>query len=99
MFCTNCGKELPDGSAFCTNCGMKISSDPAKNKLTQLKRRSRKRLPLRNRMQRPKRKMKQIGKGSRHRRNPLRLFQAKRREKTMRMPLRGKSLGKIQSII
>lgn len=30
MFCTNCGKELPDGSAFCTNCGMKISSDPAK---------------------------------------------------------------------
>lgn len=30
MFCTNCGKELPDGSAFCTNCGAKISSDPAK---------------------------------------------------------------------
>lgn len=30
MFCTNCGKELPDGSAFCTNCGMKISSKPAK---------------------------------------------------------------------
>lgn len=26
MFCTNCGKELPDGSVFCTNCGMKISS-------------------------------------------------------------------------
>ena len=21
MFCTNCGKQLPDGTAFCTNCG------------------------------------------------------------------------------
>ena len=25
MFCTNCGKELPDGSKFCTNCGAKIT--------------------------------------------------------------------------
>ena len=27
MFCTKCGKELPDGSAFCTNCGAKIASE------------------------------------------------------------------------
>ena len=26
MFCTNCGKEIKDGSAFCTNCGAKIAS-------------------------------------------------------------------------
>ncbi len=24
MFCTNCGKEIPEGSLFCTNCGTKI---------------------------------------------------------------------------
>lgn len=24
MFCTNCGKELAQGTAFCTNCGKKI---------------------------------------------------------------------------
>lgn len=30
MFCTNCGKELPDGSTFCTNCGMKVSSESPK---------------------------------------------------------------------
>ena len=23
MFCTNCGKQIPDGSAFCENCGSK----------------------------------------------------------------------------
>lgn len=26
MFCTNCGKELPDGTAFCTECGQKQES-------------------------------------------------------------------------
>lgn len=24
MFCTNCGKELPDGSKICSNCGFKL---------------------------------------------------------------------------
>lgn len=24
MYCYNCGKQLPDGSAFCTNCGTKV---------------------------------------------------------------------------
>jgi flagellar basal body-associated protein FliL len=24
MFCTECGKEIPDGSAFCTECGAQI---------------------------------------------------------------------------
>lgn len=26
MFCTNCGKEIPDGSKFCTSCGSKIEN-------------------------------------------------------------------------
>ena len=26
MFCTNCGKELPDNVAFCTNCGLKLKN-------------------------------------------------------------------------
>jgi len=25
MFCTECGKEIPDGSAFCTECGAQIT--------------------------------------------------------------------------
>jgi flagellar basal body-associated protein FliL len=25
MFCTECGKEIPDGSAFCTECGAKLT--------------------------------------------------------------------------
>lgn len=25
MFCTNCGKELPDNAVFCTDCGCKIT--------------------------------------------------------------------------
>ena len=25
MFCTNCGKEIPEGSAFCTGCGQPVS--------------------------------------------------------------------------
>jgi|GEM_PF-5611072 len=24
MFCTNCGKEMPDGTVFCTQCGARI---------------------------------------------------------------------------
>ena len=35
MFCTKCGKELPDGSAFCTSCGASLdngsTSEPAAN--------------------------------------------------------------------
>jgi len=26
MFCTNCGKEIPNGSKFCTSCGCKIDN-------------------------------------------------------------------------
>lgn len=26
MFCTNCGKEIPDGTKFCTSCGYKIEN-------------------------------------------------------------------------
>ena len=26
MFCTKCGKELPDGTAFCTQCGNKLNA-------------------------------------------------------------------------
>ncbi|MDD6095307.1 MAG: zinc-ribbon domain-containing protein, partial [Clostridia bacterium] len=25
MFCPNCGKELPDGTAFCTSCGANLT--------------------------------------------------------------------------
>ena len=25
MFCTNCGKEIPDNSVFCSHCGTKIN--------------------------------------------------------------------------
>src|SRR3989339_1654237 len=25
MFCTKCGKQIPDGSAFCTFCGAQLS--------------------------------------------------------------------------
>ncbi|MBQ8731358.1 MAG: zinc ribbon domain-containing protein [Oscillospiraceae bacterium] len=28
-FCTNCGKELPEGAAFCTNCGSATAAQPA----------------------------------------------------------------------
>ena len=24
MYCTNCGKEIPDDSVFCTFCGQKV---------------------------------------------------------------------------
>lgn len=27
MFCTNCGKEIPDESQFCKYCGNKISKN------------------------------------------------------------------------
>lgn len=31
MFCTNCGSQIPDGSAFCTNCGTPAGgASPAK---------------------------------------------------------------------
>ena len=25
MFCTTCGRELPDGAKFCTNCGAPVA--------------------------------------------------------------------------
>ena len=32
MFCTNCGKQLPDGSSFCTSCGTRLgNAQPAEN--------------------------------------------------------------------
>lgn len=30
MFCSNCGKQLEDGSKFCPSCGSQISSEPDK---------------------------------------------------------------------
>lgn len=32
MFCTNCGKEIPDDSAFCTFCGQKVEAEQKKRK-------------------------------------------------------------------
>ncbi len=29
MFCPNCGKQLPDGSAFCDNCGAQVTAQSA----------------------------------------------------------------------
>ncbi len=29
MFCENCGKQIPDGSAFCENCGARVEVAPA----------------------------------------------------------------------
>ncbi len=31
MFCTSCGKQMPDGISFCTNCGkpMTVINNPA----------------------------------------------------------------------
>lgn len=29
MFCSNCGKELPDNAAFCANCGTKLREENA----------------------------------------------------------------------
>ena len=29
MFCTNCGKEIPDDSIFCTFCGQKVDGGAA----------------------------------------------------------------------
>ena len=33
MFCTHCGKELPDGVRFCTGCGaeLKAQAKPAQS--------------------------------------------------------------------
>ncbi|MCD7708916.1 MAG: zinc-ribbon domain-containing protein [Clostridiales bacterium] len=31
MFCTNCGKEIPEGSAFCDACGAPVSAPTAAN--------------------------------------------------------------------
>ena len=28
MFCTNCGQQIPEGSAFCPNCGTRLSAAP-----------------------------------------------------------------------
>ena len=29
MFCENCGKQIPDGSAFCDGCGAKLTQEAA----------------------------------------------------------------------
>ena len=29
MFCTNCGRQIPDGSRFCTDCGTPVGQAPA----------------------------------------------------------------------
>lgn len=28
QFCTHCGRELPDGTAFCTECGAQVGGSP-----------------------------------------------------------------------
>ena len=30
MYCTNCGKSLPEGSAFCVHCGAKLAEKTEK---------------------------------------------------------------------
>ena len=37
MYCTNCGKELSEGSVFCTGCGLKIGEEGCLIKVTRLK--------------------------------------------------------------
>ena len=32
MFCTNCGKEIPDSSSFCTQCGTEVTRKPQSQK-------------------------------------------------------------------
>ena len=32
MFCTHCGKELPDDARFCTGCGTPITEEGVKTK-------------------------------------------------------------------
>lgn len=35
MFCTNCGKEIPNESQFCTFCGNKVKGKEAQDNKTQ----------------------------------------------------------------
>lgn len=32
MFCSNCGRQLPDGTKFCNNCGAQLAEDKAEPK-------------------------------------------------------------------
>ena len=36
MFCTNCGKEIPDSSQFCEYCGKSTQSKPQSTKNIQV---------------------------------------------------------------
>ena len=35
MFCSNCGKEIMDGSSFCSNCGTALNTDIQSSKNLQ----------------------------------------------------------------
>ena len=37
MYCSKCGKEIPDGGVFCSYCGQSMSATPAKPKTSPLR--------------------------------------------------------------
>lgn len=38
MFCTNCGCQQPDSSAFCTNCGVRLDAGAPNGGVRQIRR-------------------------------------------------------------